>query len=444
MKTKIYITILATLMSFGTFAQANLAGNTLDYTGENTVDFGQVDFNFTDQMTIMFWAKWSIDPANGSQWSNMVTMNSETHGDRGQFWIQHSSNNSKFEFALATLGSNGQMSRNFLYSTTTPQQDVWYHIAVTYDGSQMKLYVNGVLENSRNKSGNIYTYQSDFVLTVASWAASNYGRSFVGQIDELSIWNVAKTEEEIGSIMNNLLMGYEPGLAAYYRFDVVEDNIVRDLSGNSINGTNVGINGGDPALLSNSTAPIFGTLPVELVSFDAFTNTGVVELNWKTASEINNDYFTIYRSVDGFAWEVIGTVDGAGNANQMIAYSFVDNNPTSTQLYYKLRQTDFDGKFEEFDVISVKAEIVLVEVQLYPNPANDFLNINLGTNDLNSNVSVMVYNQTGQILMQQDNVERNFNNLVSIDLSDFTNGSYFVNIQYNGETIYNSNFMVIK
>jgi hypothetical protein len=80
-----------------------------------------------------------------------------------------------------------------------------------------------------------------------------------------------------------------------------------------------------------------------------------VVLEWATGSEINNDFFTIERSLDVEHAEIIGYLDGAGNSTQTLWYSFVDQNPLPGISYYRLKQTDFDGKFEYFDWVAVDA-----------------------------------------------------------------------------------------
>jgi hypothetical protein len=94
-------------------------------------------------------------------------------------------------------------------------------------------------------------------------------------------------------------------------------------------------------------------LPIELMFFTAETSNKGVNLNWATATEINNDFFTIERSLNGNNWEVIDYLTGAGNANYMIEYSFTDANPYQGVSYYRLKQTDYDGKFEYFAPVAV-------------------------------------------------------------------------------------------
>ena len=95
------------------------------------------------------------------------------------------------------------------------------------------------------------------------------------------------------------------------------------------------------------------SLPINLISFDGEFSDESVILVWKTATEINNDYFTIEHSEDGINYEQIGTEFGAGNSNTILQYSMIDDNPFEGQTYYRLKQTDYDGKFEVFPAIAV-------------------------------------------------------------------------------------------
>jgi hypothetical protein len=89
-----------------------------------------------------------------------------------------------------------------------------------------------------------------------------------------------------------------------------------------------------------------GTLPIELVSFDAGKNEEQrVTLTWVTASEINNNFFTIERSKNGFDFVPILNIPGAGNSTSTLHYSIEDENPLEGDNYYRLKQTDYDGAF---------------------------------------------------------------------------------------------------
>ena len=115
-------------------------------------------------------------------------------------------------------------------------------------------------------------------------------------------------------------------------------------------------------------------LPVELISFTANAQEQTVQLVWETASEIDNDYFEVRRSVDGINFKKIGEVAGNGNTVEVIRYEFTDQMPVSGISYYQLKQVDFNGEYEYSDKISVEwinSGFVagFVDVNLYPNPA---------------------------------------------------------------------------
>jgi hypothetical protein len=117
-------------------------------------------------------------------------------------------------------------------------------------------------------------------------------------------------------------------------------------------------------------------LPIELLSFDAEANGNTVLVNWTTASEINNDYFTIERSADAINYNAIGTVDGAGNSNSSHNYQFIDAQPLQGVSYYRLRQTDFNGTTEVFDPAVVNFNAATAQgVSLFPNPAVDYAHV---------------------------------------------------------------------
>jgi hypothetical protein len=99
------------------------------------------------------------------------------------------------------------------------------------------------------------------------------------------------------------------------------------------------------------------TLPIELLSFTPEIRPDRIELKWTTGTEINNDFFTIERSRDMYGWEVLGFVQGAGNSSVPLSYSFSDLRPLDGLAYYRLKQTDFDGKFEYFGPIAAHYDL---------------------------------------------------------------------------------------
>ena len=129
----------------------------------------------------------------------------------------------------------------------------------------------------------------------------------------------------------------------------------------------------------SASASTIGPLPIELYDFSAEVNNSSVIVNWTTATEINNDFFTIERSLDGRNWSVLGYVDGAGNSNSMLNYEFIDNMPVNGVSYYRLKQTDYDGKFEYFDPVAL---------QFGSNSSKDIEILNIRSNFDNLNITV--------------------------------------------------------
>lgn len=117
------------------------------------------------------------------------------------------------------------------------------------------------------------------------------------------------------------------------------------------------------AVVANGTCPsanssyvtitVAQPLPIELLSFEGRPSDSGNLLKWSTATEQNNDYFTILWSVDGYHWTSIGKVDGAGNSVRKIDYSYLDESPATGINYYILKQTDYDGRSKDSDIISV-------------------------------------------------------------------------------------------
>jgi hypothetical protein len=124
------------------------------------------------------------------------------------------------------------------------------------------------------------------------------------------------------------------------------------------------------------TLSFSSTLPIELISFDAYLTNGTVALEWQTASELNNDYFTIERSSNGVDFEPIMNVDGAGNSNHIINYFETDYSPLAGTSYYRLRQVDFDGTETFSEMKTIKTyDVLATEMNLYPNPTDGAFHI---------------------------------------------------------------------
>jgi len=120
-----------------------------------------------------------------------------------------------------------------------------------------------------------------------------------------------------------------------------------------------------------STDAVNSPLPIELLSFNANLKSDIVELNWTTSSELNNDFFTIERASNIEKFEKIITTKGQGTIKTKTNYLQVDENPLPGISYYRLKQTDFDGKFTYSELRKVDYAALSTRLSVYPNPIVD-------------------------------------------------------------------------
>jgi hypothetical protein len=172
-------------------------------------------------------------------------------------------------------------------------------------------------------------------------------------------------------------------------------------------------------------------LPLELISFTASAFDGGVNLQWVTSSELNNDFFTVQRSANGEKFEDILEVGGSGTTNQRNNYEIIDPYPLSGRSYYRLVQTDFDGRYSNLSVASVVIESIReAKLSLYPNPAvNKQFNIELNGLAPDNLVSVKIMNAVGVVVFN-GTYKTGSTGLLSapMDLSNQPGGMYIVSI----------------
>ncbi len=176
-------------------------------------------------------------------------------------------------------------------------------------------------------------------------------------------------------------------------------------------------------------------LPVELLYFDAIKENDYVLLEWETASEKDNDYFQIERSEDGITFDTIGKVSGAGNSKVNTSYSFKDVETLEAKTYYRLKQVDFDGDFEYSPVVSVGGQNMNNKLELYPNPANDFINLrsSIVNQDL-KNIQLTLYTVDGQLINENNYSFELLNNEIYISINTLSKGIYLLEAKSNDFT----------
>lgn len=177
-------------------------------------DFGTGDF------TIEFWMR-----SDGTSLSEPWFLSKLTHGN--SFWGFTNRNNANL---LSFELWNGPPS-HLVTSTTVFNDNIWKHIAVTRVSGEVRLYVNGLLEDSFITSRNM-----NFTGPIEIGRATTYGY-LGGEMDELKIWNISRTQAQIKNDMCQQLLGNEAGLVGYWNMNEGTGNTVGDLTSNSNNGT---------------------------------------------------------------------------------------------------------------------------------------------------------------------------------------------------------------
>ncbi len=149
-----------------------------------------------------------------------------------------------------------------------------------------------------------------------------------------------------------------------------------------------------PFTLSSTT--VNNPLPIELLTFNAIPNGKKVDLKWSTASEKNNDYFTVEKSTDAQVFEFVAEIDGAGNSTDVIDYTTSDNQPYSGVSYYRLKQTDFNGEYSYSSIVAVNFSENESGVFVYPNPADLQNGFNIEFSSICESCTLIVMDATGR------------------------------------------------
>ncbi|AZQ61185.1 T9SS type A sorting domain-containing protein [Flammeovirga pectinis] len=175
----------------------------------------------------------------------------------------------------------------------------------------------------------------------------------------------------------------------------------------------------------------FFNLPVSLINFDVSLQKQNALLEWSTASETNNDYFLIEHSTDGRNWKNINQINGAGNSNVQLDYSFIDEHLAIGNNYYRLTQVDFDGKSETFATKSIQFGVVnqnLISVNCYPNPIQQEGIINISFQQKSENdIHLALINING-VLIQKERFSPS-SSTIKWKLNSTQKGIYFLKIQ---------------
>lgn len=296
-----------------------------------------------------------------------------------------------------------------------------YLPVVIDDGGNAEFSVglaNGVFENPETQATEITTNSVSETWTVGSDANVSNVSITLGWHKDEELNNFARGNSFIAYWVQGSSQWNSLGYTSATGSD--PDYFIQSTMGSMTAGTNYYFSVGSAG----------SPLPVDLTFFTAKwhdIDKNMVALNWQTASEINNSHFEIERSFNGVDFEAIGVVNGNGTTYKISTYEFLDDlsvaNGLANTVYYRLKQVDFDGKFDysEIRVLSSEAE-GLHTFNIWPNPANT------GWVQFSSVGNYAVYSLQGVLLKQIQNQS-------SLDISDFDAGTYIIRSE-SGYSLY--------
>lgn len=304
--------------------------------------------------------------------------------------------------------------------------------------------------NITHSSSTSYTYRA--IVYNASAEALGYTLpSSVDKVSKAHYWDINRLLTSSGSKSQADISG-NPVITLYYDAnDNVQDPSNLTICKNEdsaptdwfdIGGTGATITSGSvsstssPSAFSSFSRFTLGNknggnnpLPVKIVSFSGSCGTNATILEWTTATEINNDFFTVETSKDGNVWTSVKNIKGAGNSNQLVNYSCIIPGVVATTSFYRLKQTDFDGKFEYTQPISVKnCKTGPSTVTIYPNPSAGVVNINFN-GEKETIQTIEVYNLMGSKIFNTIGFQG------QIDLSNAPAGIYYAYLVGINETM---------
>jgi len=368
-------------------------------------------------------------------------------------------NGSTFSPAAFTAASTSYINGPMMYQlASTTKTNLWLPIGASPDCRPALLTIQHTTMRNYN-----YTAQ------VFDASAMNLGYNMPATVDTVSgihYYTINRTDSTGATISSANLNGNQVIQLFYGANDNVVNavngklTIVKNTSGAPTTWIDIGATNAAGSVTSTSAPSAFNSfstfalgnknnggnpLPIELLSFTAVPNDNKVDLNWETITETNNAYFTIEKSVDGKTFIKLIDIPGAGNSTSYREYAETDYQPYLGTSYYRLKQTDKNGKFAYFNIVPVnfnsKSSIVVFPNPLY-NTANGLpLNVKV-TGYQNQEVVVVLRDVEGReflskVLMTEDN-----NQLFVVDeTKSLMPGTYIITATSN-DKIYNYKLIV--
>lgn len=197
------------------------------------------------------------------------------------------------------------------------------------------------------------------------------------------------------------------------------------------------INGGAPEVCA--------ILPVQYTQFAARANQDFVQIYWTTVTEVNSDRFDIYHSVDLANYDLIGSIDAAGNSTQENHYDFIHETPAIGTNYYRLIQTDFDGTehVSKYTSIRFTGDLVANLMQVFPNPVQRESNFVM-EHPISDEYTVSVFDIFNKLIFQKTIAAGTDQRMVPIDLHSEPEGTYLLTMHIKNELVFTSKLMKLR
>jgi len=209
-------------------------------------------------------------------------------------------------------------------------------------------------------------------------------------------------------------------------------NVTRTLSGNTLYTA-----APSPPTYTGTCGSI--VLPTEVIDFYSSCNEGNLQFNWKTISEVNNDFFVIEKRTDN-AFEEIARIDGNGTTQTITEYSWTDEK-TNQSGYYRLSQVDYNGSKHEVSTIFSNYNCASSSTHVYNR--NDKLILSNYNSRSNSDITFFLYDASGKIVLNTSGIRTSIDTVESESILRVASGVYFVKVLTNNEEVINQSKIII-
>jgi hypothetical protein len=286
-------------------------------------------------------------------------------------------------------------------SFSYPSLNTWHHIAATYDGANIKLYLDGSLVATKPQTGAITTNTN--ILGLGN--QPGYNEYFGGTVDELRLWNVARTVQEINATKGMELTGAETGLIAYYNF-----------------------NQGVPVSDNTTVLSIQNMLPTGDANLSGFALNGTAS-NFVDGNTFGINSAVVQSGISLIAQNISATYQWLNcNTNQLIPGAINQSYTPNVNGNYAalITQCGISDTSDCFTINTVGLdELKMVsEMIMFPNPATSSFTIKLPTSK--EFIQVRIFNMIGELV---SNKLYNGNHIIVNDISNLSSGSYTVEVQ---------------